>query len=46
MMSVEEDATSCAALINVMPWRIKAELDNNGAPTKYWHFEHSFDMFT
>ncbi len=29
-----------------MPRRIKAALDNNGAPTKYWHFGHSFDMFT
>ncbi len=26
-----------------MPRRIKAVLDNNGAPSKYWH---SFDMFT
>ncbi len=41
-------ATTCAALINSMPMamRIKAVLDNNGAPTKYWHFGHSFDMFT
>ncbi len=27
-------ATTCAALVNSMP-RIKAVLDNNGAPTKY-----------
>ncbi len=39
-------ATTCAALVNSMPRRIKAVLDNNGAPTKYWHFGHSFDMFT
>ncbi len=39
-------ATACAALVNSMPSRIKAVLDNNGAPTKYWHFGHSFDMFT
>ncbi len=38
--------TTCAALVNSMPKRIKAVLDNNGAPTKYWHFGHSFDMFT
>ncbi len=28
-------ATNCAALVNSMPRRIKAVLDNNGAPTKY-----------
>ncbi len=28
-------ATTCAALVNSMPRRIKALLDNNGAPTKY-----------
>ncbi len=39
-------ATTCAALVNSMPRRIKAVLDNNGAPTKYWHFGHSFVMFT
>ncbi len=39
-------ATTCAALVNSMPRRIKAVLDNSGAPTKYWHFGHSFDMFT
>ncbi len=39
-------ATTCAALVNSMPRRIKAVLDYNGAPTKYWHFGHSFDMFT
>ncbi len=39
-------ATACAALVNSMPRMIKEVLDNNGAPTKYWHFGHSFDMFT
>ncbi len=39
-------ATTCAALVNSMPRRIKAVLDNNGTPTKYWHFGHSFEMFT
>ncbi len=28
-------ATTCAALVNSMPRRIKAVLDKNGAPTKY-----------
>ncbi len=28
-------ATTCATLVNFMPRRIKAVLDNNGAPTKY-----------
>ncbi len=37
---------TCAALVNSMPRRIKAVLDNNDAPTKYWHFGQSFDMFT
>ncbi len=49
-VSVEEwkrtPATACAALVNSMPRRIKAVLGNNGAPTKYWHFGHSFDVFT
>ncbi len=39
-------ATTCAALVNSMPRRNKAELDNNDAPTKYWYFGHSFDMLT
>ncbi len=37
---------TCAALVNVMPRRINTVLENNGAPTKYWHFGHSFDVFT
>ncbi len=40
-------ATTCAALVNSLPRRIKAVLYNNGAPTKYRHFGvYSFDMFT
>ncbi len=33
-------ATTRAALVNYMARRIKAVLDNNGAPSKYWHFGH------
>ncbi len=33
-------ATTGAALVNYMARRIKAVLDNNGAPSKYWHFGH------
>ncbi len=39
-------ATTCAALVNSVPRRIKAVLYYNGAYTKYWHFGHSFGMFT
>jgi len=39
-------ATALEALVNSMPRWIKAVLENNGAPTKYWHFGYSFDMFT
>ncbi len=28
-------ATTCAVLVNSMPRRIKAVLDNNGDPTQY-----------
>ncbi len=38
--------TTCEALVKSIPRRIKAGLDNNGVPTKYLHFGHSFDMFT
>ncbi len=38
--------TTCAALVKSMPRRSKAVPDNNGDPTKYWHFGYSFDMFT
>ncbi len=50
VMSLWRSGRGCqqqtAALVNSMPRRIKAVLDNNGAPKKYWHFGHSFDMFT
>ncbi len=39
-------ATTCAALVNFMPRRIKAVLDNNGAPTKYLHFGQYFHVLT
>ncbi len=32
-------ATTCAALVNSMPRRIKAVLDNNSAPTKWQFFQ-------
>ncbi len=38
--------TTCAALVNSMHRRIKAVLDNNGSPTRHWHFGDSFYMFT
>ncbi len=38
-------ATNCAALVNSMPRRIKAVLDNNGAPTNIETLD-SFYMFT
>ncbi len=39
-------ATSRAALVNSMPKRIKAVLDNNGAPTKFtFTFSHFADAF-
>ncbi len=31
-------ATTCAALVNAMLRSIKAVLDKNSAPTKYWYF--------
>ena len=27
---------TCEALVNSMPWRVKAVLDNDGSHTKYW----------
>ncbi len=29
---------TCEALVNSMPKRVKAVLENNGGHTKYWHF--------
>ncbi len=31
---------TCEALVNSMPRRVKAGLENNGGHTKYWHFGH------
>ncbi len=36
----------CEALVNSMPKRVKAVLENNGAHTKYWHFGTNLDIFT
>ncbi len=30
--------TTCEALVNSMPKRVKAVLEKNGGHTKYWHF--------
>ncbi len=37
---------SCEALVNSMPKRVKAVLENNGGRTKYWHFGPNLDIFT
>ncbi len=34
------------ALVNSMPKRVKAALENNGGHTKYWHFGPNLDIFT
>ncbi len=34
------------ALVNSMPKRVKAVLENNGGHTKYWHFGPNLDIFT
>ncbi len=36
---------TCEALVNSMPKRVKAVLENNGGHTKYWHFTPNFDIF-
>ncbi len=36
----------CEALVNSMPKRVKAMLENNGGHTKYWHFGPNLDIFT
>ncbi len=38
--------TTCEALVNSMPKRVKAVLENNGGHTKYWHFGPNLDIFT
>ncbi len=37
---------TCKALVNSMPKRVKAVLENNGGHTKYWHFGPNLDIFT
>ncbi len=37
---------TCEALVNSMPKRVKAVLENNGGHTKYWHFGPNLDNFT
>ncbi len=37
---------TCESLVNSMPKRVKAVLENNGGHTKYWHFGPNFDIFT
>ncbi len=37
---------TCEALVNSMPKRLKAVLENNGDHTKYWHFGPNLDIFT
>ena len=37
---------TCEALVNSMPKRIKAVLENNGGHTKYRHLGPNFDIFT
>ncbi len=36
---------TCEALVNSMPKRVKAVLENNGGHTKYWHFGPNLDIF-
>ncbi len=36
---------TCESLVNSMPKRVKAVLENNGGHTKYWHFGPNFDIF-
>ncbi len=37
---------TCEALVNSMPKRVKAVLENNGGHTKYLHFLPNLDIFT
>ncbi len=37
---------TCEALVNPMPKRVKAVLENNGGHTKYGHFGPNLDIFT
>ncbi len=37
---------TCEALVNSMPMRVKAVLENNGGHTKYWDFGPNLDIWT
>ncbi len=37
---------TCEALVNSMPKRVKAVLENNGGHTIYWYFGPNLDIFT
>ncbi len=37
---------TCETLVNSMPKRVKAVLENNGGHTKNWHFGPNLDIFT
>ncbi len=37
---------NCEALVNSLPKRVKAVLENNGGHRKYWHFGPNLDIFT
>ncbi len=37
---------TCEALVNFMPKRVKAVLENNGGHTKYWHFGPNLGIFS
>ncbi len=37
---------TCEALVNSMPKRVKAVLENHGGHTKYGHFGPNLDIFT
>ncbi len=37
---------TCEALVNSMPKRVKAVLENNGGHKQYWHFGPKLDIFT
>ncbi len=37
---------TCEALVDSMPKRVKAVLENNGGHTKYWHFWPNLDIST
>ncbi len=38
--------TTCEALVNSMPKRVNAVLENNDSHTKYWHFGPNMEIFT